>query len=45
MPCTACKILSGDPEKFGNFYWGVIIGSFIPLGIKLNIVGDFMEID
>ena len=33
----------GNPEKFGDFYRGVIAGSFIPLGIKLYTAENFME--
>ena len=43
-PCIACEILLGNPEKFGDFYRGVITGSFIPLGIKLRTMGDFYGI-
>ena len=43
IPCTSCKILLGNPEKFGDFYRGLITGSFIPPGIKLYMAGDFME--
>ena len=39
MSYTACKIPLGNPEKFDDFYWGVITGSFVPLGIKRHIAG------
>ena len=44
MLCIACEILLGNPEKFGDLYQGVIIGSFIALEIKLHTAGDFIEI-
>ena len=35
------KSWSGNSEKFGDFYWGVITGSFVPLGIlMINSAGD-----
>ena len=42
--CAACKILLGNPGNLDDFYWGLITGSLVPLGIKLHTVGDFMEI-
>ena len=35
------KSCLGNPEKLDDFHWGLIIGSFVPLGIKLHIAGDF----
>ena len=49
-PCIACEILLENPEKLGDFYWGVINWKFCSAWdvreldiIKLHIVGDFME--
>ena len=39
------KSCLGNSEKFGDFYRGLITGSFVPLGIRLHTVGNFMEIN
>ena len=44
MPYTACKILLGNPEKFDDFYWGLITGSSVPLGIELHTARDYGNI-
>ena len=41
ISCIACEIMLGNPKRFGDFYRGVITGSFVPLGIKLHTVGGF----
>ena len=43
MPCTVWKIGLGNLKKLDDFYRRLIIGSFVPLGIKLHVVGNFME--
>ena len=30
----------GNSEQFGDFYWGLITGSFVLLGITLHTAGD-----
>ena len=39
MPCTTCKICSGNPEKFDDFYRGLIVWNLFRWGFKWRTVG------